>query len=744
MFKYIKILLFLFLIFYINNQSAKEILIYADSISYDSDKNLIAKGNAKVLSGNQILTSQLIIYNSKNKKFTLPIEFKFKDEIGVFYNGSSAKFSKDLESAEINDVKLLFSDGSRVVGKSAIRKKSVDIITKGIYTPCTSRINFKKFSPIDKLCPIWQMEGEKIIHDSESLLLYQKHSKMRFFNLPIFYLPYLASPSPLRKKRKSGFLIPNASFNFLNTKVEQSISIPYYFNLDIDKELTFTPIFKYGGGVNSSQRFLADYNQLISGGELNFDLTLDTKLENRNNESWIKDASLITTYNKNLNEKYKIDISSAFQSSKSYIQNVTPNNDISYKTSLATKLNLNGFNLNNKNDELHMNVSTYQVAQYKIDNANVPTVLPYVKYKSGIKNKKNYEYENTYYFYNIFRDTGTTDHSKMQQKIEFQNDLGKEIILYKSKFNFKSEIHNQYFYTRNKKINDLEYNTEYIKIFPMFGIFAETPFRHKHKSIYITPKASLIVNSSQSNNGKLSNEESTNNSFSIDTHDDLNRYSGTDKLDNSKRINYSLSIQNDKLELEFSQLYEFSNNNNYHKEMGNNDKLSDLLSRITYLKGDKSMIYNLRYDVDLDKIRNQSITYNSDNKFGEVELTYLDEKKETNNILSGGNEYLNYYYKSNKLGKYSKVSLEGKYDLLKDQHNEYNVGYSYFDECFGININFSRKYYSAVNILPSDTLTLMFSFKNLGSYKSSNLAVSETDKQDIEWQTESAMDEEFN
>ena len=30
----------------------------------------------------------------------------------------------------------------------------------------------------------------------------------------------------------------------------------------------------------------------------------------------------------------------------------------------------------------------------------------------------------------------------------------------------------------------------------------------------------------------------------------------------------------------------------------------------------------------------------------------------------------------------------------------------------------------------------MFSFKNIGSYKSTNLAVSETDKQDIRWETE--------
>ena len=29
--------------------------------------------------------------------------------------------------------------------------------------------------------------------------------------------------------------------------------------ISIDKELTFTPIIKYGGGVDSSQRFLFDF-----------------------------------------------------------------------------------------------------------------------------------------------------------------------------------------------------------------------------------------------------------------------------------------------------------------------------------------------------------------------------------------------------------------------------------------------------------------------------------------------------
>ena len=37
----------------------------------------------------------------------------------------------------------------------------------------------------------------------------------------------------------------------------------------------------------------------------------------------------------------------------------------------------------------------------------------------------------------------------------------------------------------------------------------------------------------------------------------------------------------------------------------------------------------------------------------------------------------------------------------------------------------------------------MFSFKNIGSYKSTNLAVSENDKQDIEWINSGADNDNF-
>ena len=228
-------------------------------------------------------------------------------------------------------MKLVLSDGSRIIGKSGKRSGQVDIISKGVYSPCISRIKIANF-----ICPTWQLEGEKILHDNKNLFLYQKHSKMRVVNTPVFYIPYIVTPSPLRKDRKSGFLSPSLSFNFFDTKTSQSASFPYYFNLAQDKELIFTPIANYGGGVDSSQRFNFDYDQILSGGNFSSNLTFDSNFEKENNNKWLTDASLITNYSQNLNDKYKISLESALQTSQNYIQITEPDNELSYKTSLSS------------------------------------------------------------------------------------------------------------------------------------------------------------------------------------------------------------------------------------------------------------------------------------------------------------------------------------------------------------------------------------------------------------------------
>ncbi len=736
----LKISLVGFLLLIPNMNFAKEILIYADSISYDEEENIIAKGNAKIFQKNKLIISDLIIYDKLNEKIILPSNFVFKDENNNYYEGNNGYFIKDLKFAEFDNPKIKLNDGSRIIGNKFKRNDHIDIISKGVYSPCNSRIKVANF-----ICPTWQLEGEKILHDNENLFLYQKHAKMRVINTPVFYIPYIVTPSPLRKDRKSGFLIPSISLNFLDTKTSQSTSFPYYFNISIDKELLFTPIINYGGGVDSSQRFIFDYNQIISGGNFKTDLTFDSNFEKKNNNKWFSDASLIVNYNKNLNEKYKINIDSALQTSKNYIQITKPNDDLSYTHSLSTSFNLEGYNLRKIDDQLILGVNFYQTNQENEDNKTIPTVLPNIKYFSGYNNFFGNISNSKYEFYNIFREKASVVHAKNQQKLSHKYNLKKEFIKFNSKIQFNTNIYNQIFNTENKLIDNNNYKSgSYYRLFPMFGITTESPFKIKkfRSNLTFNPKFNLVVTPGASNSNKISNEESTNNDFSNNNIYALNRYSGSDKMDNSKRITYGLSAYTDNFKSSISQSYEFTNNSNFHKEQGNDDNLSDLLGSIEYKNSDE-ISYSFRYDVNDSYLKEQSINFKSQAKVGDINLSYLDQNTKINNIVNKDTETLNYSLSSKKFSKFSKIDINGLYDLKEEINKEYGIGYSYFDECFGINIDFNRKSYTEDNLKPQDILTIMFSFKNVGSYKSTNLAVSENDKQDIQWENINIDNDKF-
>ena len=593
-----------------------------------------------------------------------------------------------------------------------------------------------------------------MLHDNKNLFLYQKHSKMRILNVPVFYSPYLVTPSPLRKERKSGFLTPSISLNFFDTRNSQSNSFPYYFNLDIDKELTFTPSLRYGAGVDSSQRFKFDYNQILSGGLFSSILSFDTTFENQNNEKWLKEGSIINTYKQNINEKFRIDISSTLQTAKNYIQQTNPNDELSYSSSLSSKLNLNGYNLYKEDDLFLFNITNYQSNQDNEDNKILPTIFPYATYYTGIKKLKKYDYSNTFEAYNIFRDTPTDIHAKKQTKLASAILINKKLIKFGNKINYGTEIHNQFFNTENIKINGEFKTGNYLRTFPIFGIRTAMPFKlvNNFKNLTYTPNLSLVIAPGASNSNKISNEDSSINSYTIDNNNNFNRYTGSDKLDNSKRLDLSFNINNEKFRSIIASSYEFTNNSNYHYSQGNEKKLSDLMGEVNLNIGKSISNYKFRFDPHKNYMKNQNYIFKYSNSAGEYSLSYLDEKKKTEDVLTIDKETINYKFDSKKF-KYSKISYFGLYDLNKSINTESGLLYSYFDECFGLNIDFKRNSYAENDLKPQDIMTVMLSFKNLGSYKSTNLITTGEEfeekqvnwlAEEIKWESESVSDELFD
>ena len=427
------------------------------------------------------------------------------------------------------------------------------------------------------------------------------------------------------------------------------------------------------------------------------------------------------------------------------MQQVNPNNELSYSSSLESKININGYNLYRIDDNLNLNISNYQSKQNNEDNKILPTILPFINYYSGLQNIKSYKYSNTLETYNIFRDKGNSTHAQKQIKISSKFLINKNIIKYGTKINYGAEIYNQFFSTYNKKINSNYTSSDHFRSFPIIGIKAKTPFKFKKNLINLTyiPQISIVLTPGISNTEKISNEDSSINSYTIETNDNYNRYTGSDKLDNSKRINFSFGIKNDNFNSILSTTYEFTNNSNYHYEGGNEKKLSDVLGDFNLKLNNFENSYNFRFDPHYNYMKSQNYNLVYKNSLGDYKLGYLDEKSKSGNNINSDNETLNYRFESNKY-KYSKISYFGLYDFKKSINKESGLSYSYFDECFGVNVDFKRNSYKEEELKPQDIMTIMFSFKNIGSYKSTNLAVSETDKQDIEWESKSIDDDLFN
>ena len=329
--------------------------------------------------------------------------------------------------------------------------------------------------------------------------------------------------------------------------------------------------------------------------------------------------------------------------------------------------------------------------------------------------------------------------TQKNSKISHNLFFSKNYLKFNSNIIFEGQLYNQFYNTIKKDVeNNRVYSGNIFRAFPIIGTRIETPFKLKNNKFNFTyqPSVSLILSPGRSNSEKISNEDSALNIFSANNEISLNRYTGSDRLDNSKRLVSSINAHNENITMNISQSYEFTDNSNFHNDIGNEDNLTDLLGNLKYSKDLSDLEYSFRYDHSKKYINQQNINFKNINNFGTIELSYLDQKSLADTAVNEDLETLNYKFISKKLNKYSKISLDGLYDLKKSINTEYGLSYNYFDECFGVSLDFNRKSYTEENLKPQDILTIMFSFKNIGSYKSSNLAVSENDKQEVRWEND--------
>tara|TARA_B100000686_G_scaffold354795_1_gene467281 strand:- start:2193 stop:4382 length:2190 start_codon:yes stop_codon:yes gene_type:complete len=692
---------FILILVYFNIAYAEtqDSIIYADFLSADEYKNVTAEGNVKIITNGEIISSENIYIDEENDLIIIDDEFTYKDNRGNYYFGSRGEFTKDLNNGLIYDFGFLGSDKTRIKGTTARKKGNVDIIDKSVITTCRT---IKLFN-----CPVWQMKSSKLIHDKDLLFVYQKNMFLEVLNFPIFYTPFHAAPSPLRKERKSGFLTPE--FIPWNSIHGGSLRTPYYFNISENKELTINPEFFY---TQNRQHIKYNYAQKNTSGKFNLSASSVTDLDNSGDFQWLEDASLSIDTKNNINEHFTAGLDLNLQTRGSYLREYDPSNPVNLLTSLGTTAYIDGYSLISNDDILITEAYNFQAVKETDSSKKIPVVAPYISYNSGNKvffDKANLQ--NNFIFYNIFRDKNTEDHAYRQTRLNYDANISyQNLFIGHSKLKLETTIQTDAYSTYKKQIGDEYVSNEHFRIFPMSGAFLEIPYINKSNYIY-TPSLFLVMNGSNNNTNEISNELTTDNEFDMPRFYSLNRFSGNDKFDNGQRVGYALDISKNNFNFNIAQGYQISNYSDYNKNINMEKDFSDVLGGLSLsnlFNETTNFDYNYRYNPYEKYVYYQESGINTETDHGIYSIGYFNADKRSSSLPFDDRESLSFGFASNTIMEYSKFSVSQNFNLIENSVDTSSINYIYDDECFTLQTQYNRRFFS--NTPDTFSFTMLFKF----------------------------------
>ena len=264
---------------YAKDQSGKKIL--ADKITYNKKKATIKTEGKSVYEDNKgnKLFADNFYYDINLKTIDAKNNVKYLDKAGNLFNFSSLKYYESAEKGIGQNLKARLIDESIMDGAKAEfdnKAGTITLLEKNSYTACKGGEDSSK--TVSEICPDWSFNTGKTTHDKNEKMVYHRNAVLKIRNIPVFYTPYFSHPDP-SVKRKSGFLPPSVK-NF--TSLGQTVKTPYFWAIDENKDLTFTPIYYF----DENSIFLSEYRQ-----------------ENKNSRFYI-DSSYTQGY-KDLNKKDK-------------------------------------------------------------------------------------------------------------------------------------------------------------------------------------------------------------------------------------------------------------------------------------------------------------------------------------------------------------------------------------------------------------------------------------------------------
>ncbi len=684
------------------------------NISYDMTKKILRSDQNTIvtdLDGNIISTS-MFQYDALNNLFSSIGEIKIVDVQKNKYFFKEIYIDTKKKEMIGSDISIILDEVNfglkkendpRLAANSVLITKNKSELSKGIFTVCQKREDDK--------CPPWTIKAKKITYDKIKKNIYYDHATLKIYDVPVFYFPKFFHPDP-SVKRQSGLLFPS----YTNTSLLGSgIATPYYWAMNRDKDMTFTPKFLRGENI----LYLNEYRQSFKNGFL----TLDTSYtEGFKDTTTIKTkgsrSHIFADLNINLNDDETYEESLEF-----LIQQTSKNTyfrQYSIDTALVSSENTNlenkfKYSLNKENSFIDIEASLYEDLR-KNDSARYEYMLPNVLFG------KTYFSENL----GLINFTSNT----YINKYEKSNNLYKE----------KKFLVNDLTWTPLDKITKKGF------VNSVEGIFRNTNYKARNTDKFknagtineiqsaISFKSSLPMKKDGINYSNIFSPKymlryapghmrDLNDSYGVLNYTNLYSLNKTNEIENglsailgfefktNKKIQNNQEIQ--KFSLSLGQVFNIEENTDLPSQSSLDQKTSDIVGEMGYNFSEIGSInYKFSIDDNLNDLVNSEISTAFDFGALSFNLDYLEQNKHrgTEHYVSSGIT-LNY-------NDSSEFNFSTKKNFKTDSTEYYDWKYQYQIDCLTAGLLYRREFYHDSDLDPNDSLMFTVTFVPFGTINS--------------------------
>jgi len=680
----------------------KNYKVLSRNINYDTEKKILSSNQPSVFTdsdGNVIETSMFQYQVDKNL-FSSIGKIKITDINKNIYSFKELHVDTLKKEMIGSDVSVLLDQNNfgvseesdpRFAANSIFMSKEKSILSKGIFTVCKKR---------DEKCPPWILKAEEITHDNIKKTIYYSNATLKVYNIPIFYFPKFFHPDPT-VKRQSGFLSPF----FTNTSsVGTGFALPYYWVINNDKDLTFTPKIY----AKENILLLNEYRQAFRNGLLTLDssytkgykTTSSTKTSGSRNHIF---GNLDLNFNEN--DSYESNLSLQVQrtSNDTYFRIHDINTALvkSENTDLKSEIQ---YNLNKENMYLSINASMYENLREKT-NSRYEYILPNILYGKtfftdnfGTLDIKSNAFYNNY---------GTNKH-----KTFLTNDVMWSPSSLVTKKGFVNTIQGMLRNTNyeTKRTNDYRDDGTIHELNAVISHKTSLPMKKEGINYYNLFSPNLMVRYAP---GHMRN---------LNTKDVSLNYSNLYALNKTNEIEEGLSAilgfdfkisekdreknKNEKFSLSLGQVFNAEKSEDMPTKSSLDQRMSDVVGEMNYNFSEIGEIdYKFSVDHNLNELNYNEIS--TQLNFGKVEfnLDYLEQRKHI------GEEHYASSGISLNLNNSNKLSLSTKRNFKTESTELYDISYQYAIDCLTAGLVYRREFYQDVDDLePKDSLMFTLTF----------------------------------